>query len=605
MLYSKTRKRSFSNNRHSRRNTNYIPLFVYTILFSLLIWAFFYFISKEQIVSALAEISILKGDVKILLNGNEDLPANWKPTYSKHKFAAGSIVQTVRRLSRISFSIENFHNTGFFIKEKTKLYFTTLEYNMEETKKIVKLKLQKGVLWGYLPREDFESDSGFIFEVETPRIVLQLKKVNKTAIFNIESNTTQDTISIIEGDFIVKIKTLKDPNIASTSSFDKFTLLHDYPLISNQKLIISNQTLSTIATTKMNNVSAIGLSEQFSRSPWHLENLAIFDKQSANEIKESIQVERTIGNLSDFQSDNEITSKKSVTSDLDLLKTFPSPTFVSPKNSDKVVANLPTHLVLIEGQTAPNTKKIIIDNPLSGIYPLTQFQAGDRVWRYLIKKKFASIKSGENTIFVTAVSMDGVQSEPSKLTFFYEGTVENPSIIKPESSITLEKEVSSAFVAPTISSPIPLSEVSKVYQTSSKIVTLTGTIDPKTTKVKVNDYVLKNYTAGSIRWKYIANADMKPSNLKIGENIYTITAFDSQNRTASITTKIIYMPINAVSPESITKTKISVPITVPALPTRNSIDSSLKLSTNPILLDPTETRPAPEKKTGNSLKFSN
>ncbi len=136
-------------------------------------------------------------------------------------------------------------------------------------------------------------------------------------------------------------------------------------------------------------------------------------------------------------------------------------------------------------------------------------------------------------------------------------------------------------------------------------MTLTGTIDPKTTKVNVNDYVLKNYTAGSIRWKYIANADMKPSNLKIGENIYTITAFDSQNRTASITTKIIYMPINAVSPESITKTKISVPITVPALPTRNSIDSSLKLSTNPILLDPTETRPAPEKKTGNSLKFSN
>lgn len=71
---------------------------------------------------------------------------------------------------------------------------------------------------------------------------------------------------------------------------------------------------------------------------------------------------------------------------------------------------------------------------------------------------------------------------------------------------------------------------------------ITGTTPNNTAKVTVNDYQLKKYRSGQMRWSYIASTSA--DTLKEGKNDYTVKAFDKEgNEIGTASTSLNYTPV--------------------------------------------------------------
>lgn len=69
---------------------------------------------------------------------------------------------------------------------------------------------------------------------------------------------------------------------------------------------------------------------------------------------------------------------------------------------------------------------------------------------------------------------------------------------------------------------------------------ISGTVSEDTEKVKVNEYVLNQYTPGSKKFTY--KADVKIGNLKVGDNVFKVYAIDKEGNESKAATITLVLP---------------------------------------------------------------
>jgi flagellar basal body L-ring protein FlgH len=96
-----------------------------------------------------------------------------------------------------------------------------------------------------------------------------------------------------------------------------------------------------------------------------------------------------------------------------------------------------------------------------------------------------------------------------------------------------EKEVKGTFA---ITKPAEATDITTGY------FVITGTSASNTDKIMVNDYQLKKFSRGQMKWSYIASTNA--GTLKEGANEYTVKAFDKDgNEIGSQSTALNYTPV--------------------------------------------------------------
>ena len=97
-------------------------------------------------------------------------------------------------------------------------------------------------------------------------------------------------------------------------------------------------------------------------------------------------------------------------------------------------------------------------------------------------------------------------------------------------------------MAPVVTTPEAIPNGGS-YKTTEGVLTLSGTVDPKTNAVLVNGYKLKKFAPGDTTFTYIASARYGVrSNLKEGENKYEILTLGPDGVQASTTINVTYTP---------------------------------------------------------------
>jgi len=487
--------------RSAGRRKNWLPLLVFCAIIGLFLWAIVHFISillvSHQSNSLSAEIQILKGNAEFTLEENQ----NWTPAYSEQKFFAGDSVRT-KTNTRISLKI-----TGgdiIFLDQNTELKFSQLEQKASNRKNIV-LKLKQGQLWAKISDDNLIKESKSSFEIQTNRLNLHIRGT----IFALSTEPKEDTIRLIRGNVDVDVLDNKE--------------VENVKVGVGQKLTISKDTFNKLK--KGEEVLKI-IDSDFIESEWHIQNLGKFYPQEAAQIRRKIEISAS-------QKIKQSEENKMEASDDRLTP----PEILSPKNEAHIPSD--TEVVKIEGTAPPEATQIVVNG-----FTLTKFQPGDRKWSYFAAKKFGTLVPGENSFSVYAISRDGKKSEAASVIVFYDGeeplqkTPESIPSKKAPSNIDIDK-----FVAPTIIGPAIIANEG-VYETSSDVVTITGTVDPKTNTVKVNGYKLKKFQPGDTEFTYIASSRYgSRSNLKEGNNKYEILALGPDGKSAATVVRIIYTPV--------------------------------------------------------------
>ncbi len=457
--------------------------------------------------SIVAEVEILDGKAEFSLAENE----NWTAAYSGQKFFTEDSIRTGSKSQAV---LEITGGNTIFLDENSEVEFVELEQKSANKKNIL-LKLNKGKLWAKVSDDDFNNDSKSRFEIETPRFVLHVRGT----VFAVSSGSSQDTVRLVRGNVDVDVK--ENDNIVKNLKVGV-----------GQKLIVSNETLKKIKSSM--DVLEI-IDSEFIESEWHIQNLAKFYPQEAAQIRRRIEL-----SAAGEEKKKEETEKKEGEID--------APEILEPADAARISGNVDT--VKIEGTAPPEAAQIVVNG-----FTLTKFQPGDRKWTYFAAKKFGTLLPGENTFSVYAVSRDGKKSNETKVVIFYEGadaaapTESTPAPITPPAPTptappaTPQPTSSPDFKAPAVTKPAILGS-GEIYETSADVVTISGTVDPKTNMVKVNGYQLKKFKAGDTEFTYIASARYGVrSNLKEGENNYEIMAFGPDGKISSTVVKVIYTPV--------------------------------------------------------------
>lgn len=495
MIFHSRRRRSNLGLR--RRKKNYGSFIFFLVIVGFFFWAAFQLIAaffsniKTETVSA--ELQILTGKTELLLPNDEQ----WSLAFSEQKFLAGDRIRTGTN-SRASFTILG--GNTLFLDGNTELEFLELE-KRSSGKKIIRLKLLKGQLWVKVSDDDFSSQKDSRFEVDTERMRVAVQGT----IFNMTSSATQDSVRLIRGNVDVEI-------------FDGENENQNINMGVGQKLVTNGETIEAIK----NNLDVLEIIDsEFINSDWHLKNLEKFFPQEVAQIRRKIEIANPLV--------NPVTSPETEVADPGM----PSPQILSPESGIRIPAS--QNMAKIEGTAPIEAFQIEVNG-----YVLTKFNPGDKKWTYFGAKKFGTLVEGENIYRVVAISREGKKSIPVEVKIFYEG-VSNEATVN-TNVITIETV--NDFSVPVVTRPeIFLSGgVDTVYQTSASVVTIAGTVDPKTNSVEVNGFKLKKFNPGNTRFSYIANATY--GNMKEGENIYTILAFGPDGKTAETQIKVHYSPIN-------------------------------------------------------------
>ena len=504
--YTRTNRRSSYYAR--RRKRNFLPFLLFVGVLALFFWAILQFFSllfsgvRTEIKTA--ELAIEKGRVDFRLS---QTGSPWTPAFSGQTFVEGDKLQTAKNSKGV---LTFLSNSKIFIDQSTTLDIENFEKNVSGKNQAI-FTLNDGQIWGNIQASDFaEKDS--VLTVQTQHLSLHIYGT----IFNLETSDAQTTVRLMRGQ-------------ASAEILENGTIVKTIPMGVGQELVLNSKNLQTIK----NGANALSVIDpRFLQSDWHIQNLEIFDPETAQALKEQV----VANNPPEPEKE---TPKDSANDDseIDAADADPSvtpPLITAPADGDRVQAN-PENSITIKGTAPLEAFQIQVND-----YTLSKFQPGDRKWSYFAATKFDTLKPGENTYSVVTITREGLKSTPTKINLFYEGILEKTTL-PPEETTSIETN-DNQFPSPTVTRPAIFKESpDATYQTSASVVTFAGKVPLGTNGVEVNGFRLRKFQVGDTDFSYIANANY--GNMREGENVYTIVALGPDGKSSQTQIKIVYTPV--------------------------------------------------------------
>lgn len=511
-MISRGRKRRGYWQRRRRKQNLLLPILSAVALVVVLGWGLsktWNALGQGKAQQASAEMKLIQGSTQFALAQSEDWVTN---TNQAAKLISGDKIQTQNNSEA---SLSFLDRSLIFLNENTQISIDKFT-KTENGKNTVELTVHKGQVWAKIDDGDFGKNTGSSFIIHSPNA----KTYIEGTVLDISTTENQDTIRLINGKANVDIFFGEDKKESSNIAVGV-----------GQKLIVNESSIEQMQAGKEIIES---IDPTFQESQWHITHLEQFFPEEAATIKERIQQSKPEVNIP-------ATEEEGAPANID--PSIEAPVIISPENG----ASIPAAQVdlIIEGTAPAEAEFVTVNN-----YTLTKYIPGDRKWSYFAAKKFGTLVPGENTYTVVATTRDGRSSPITVLKVNYEGTNE-PQAATPAAPGTTEATDTSAeiteatiensdFPKPVVTRPATGS-FNDPFQTSSKIITITGTVDPATQSVEVNGFKLRKFLPGNTEFSYIANANY--GNLKEGLNTFTIKAFGPENKISQSEVQIIYTPV--------------------------------------------------------------
>lgn len=502
---------------YRKRRRNWWPWLVFIAVAALFFWAIFQFFlvlfSSVRSESISVELAVENGRAEFLLAEN----TNWNPAFSEQKFLEGDSIKTAKN-SRVA--LRFLDNNQLFLDEETELKIVELtQRSSGETKAI--FSLVSGQLWGQINENNFSLDKDSVLVIQTNR---SHTSVTGTT-FNLSTDNEQDVLSLIDGQ--VSVEVLNGDKKGQTVVVGV-----------GQALVVNAGTADLIARSG-NPISAVN--PQFEESDWYIDNLERQDPERAAAIRERLKPPAPA--IPEVPAEAVSDAGLSFFESLELDSEIAAPEVTTPVQGESIGAGV--DLLPIKGTAPAEAYQIQVND-----YVLQRFEPGDRIWTYIAATEYGTLKPGENTYNVVAITREGKRSTITTLTINYEGSVAAPPAETTAPPADTETEAETSTVPPVSNLPAPVvtrpalfaAAPEATYETSASVVTFAGTVDPATQAVEVNGFRLRKFEPGDTEFSYIANATY--GNMREGENIYTIKAFGPGNQVSQTQIKIFYRPVN-------------------------------------------------------------
>jgi len=181
------------------------------------------------------------------------------------------------------------------------------------------------------------------------------------------------------------------------------------------------------------------------------------------------------------------------------------------------------------GEVDTDAQKVCVShNDSSPAYCLQQFAAGAKTYRYLGGVSYGNVVSGKNKY--TIYAYDALGNTSQKTIYLFKDQEKPSEKIIENTPQQTETSTGAELSKPVITSPDP----SQVLETSEKTITITGTVDPKSQSLFINDKKA-NYESGSTNFEVTLT-------LQEGENLIKVNTSDSQgNKSKTATITVIYL----------------------------------------------------------------
>lgn len=194
------------------------------------------------------------------------------------------------------------------------------------------------------------------------------------------------------------------------------------------------------------------------------------------------------------------------------------------------------------GEVDTDAQKVcVMHNDKEPSYCLKQFKAGDKAYRYLGGVSYGNVVKGQNKYTITAYDTLGNVSQKT-IYLFKDVPKPDTAIEESTSSTSTEPSTPTAELGkPSITSP----DASSVYETSTSPLTISGTVDPKSRTLLINDKK-GSYDAGSPSFQVEVD-------LTLGQNIIKIQTMDANgNKSKSALLTVMFVDKATEEPEATT-----------------------------------------------------
>ncbi|MDP2691054.1 MAG: FecR domain-containing protein [bacterium] len=185
------------------------------------------------------------------------------------------------------------------------------------------------------------------------------------------------------------------------------------------------------------------------------------------------------------------------------------------------------------GEITGEATKVCVSHNDGTPYCLKEFKPGNPTYRYLGGVTYGNVVTGQNKYRIQA--WDELGNESSKTVYLFKDVPKPDAPVRESSSNSAEtttvgtESESSDVSKPVITNPDP----SQTFQTSEQKLTISGTLDPKTNSLLVNDKKA-SYQTGSSTFSVTLD-------LSLGENTIRVQAVDAQgNKSKTALLKVMY-----------------------------------------------------------------
>lgn len=479
----------------SRKGSDYIKPFLVLVVFLAIIFAAWKLLSsifggggdEPVATNEGVQVQVETGAAKIMTSSSTE----WKSIPASVEAIEGEKLQT---LSDGRVSLAFFEGSQARLNDNSTLSLDTL--SQDGSKADVELTLTEGDLWGDLSKTT-ALDS--VFTVETDTFVAKPNAGSKFAV------SAPDSLYVLEGS--VEADVLDGKKVVDTISVGVGQqLVVDATVVSNLSKGLKTDTLFAV-------------DENFKTSEWYQWN----QKKDGVNVDEDNEdtVDPTDEDTKKSDEDDKDTKKDEEDSNGD----GPSiPQITSPAKNDAEFT-LTKVDQFISGTVSKDTEKVKVNE-----YTLNQYVAGSGEFTYKASAAIGNLVVGSNHFTVTAFDKAGNKSDVAEINLILPQKVFDDAGLKDEDK---KDEEASATGGVSITSP----NGGQNLTTTETSFVISGTVPSDTAKVKVNNYQLQAFGAGSTTYKYNANTTV--GTLKAGQkNAYLVEAFDANDKklgSASIT----------------------------------------------------------------------
>lgn len=213
-------------------------------------------------------------------------------------------------------------------------------------------------------------------------------------------------------------------------------------------------------------------------------------------------------NTNEEQEENEEEDEPVVTGEVKIT----SPSDKNEYDSDTMDFN-------VEAKVPSNTAKVVIN----GGYTLQQYNAGDSVAKYYVRKDTGNVQQGKNTYRVTA--FDKNDNKIGEDSIVVNVTVDEQEEEDEEEEENTSEESSNPG---TVSITSPSSNAS--YTSSTGTFDVKASVPSNTDSVTFNGYRLTLYTPGDQTATYFVKPENGNVKIDGSKNVYTVIAYDDENK---------------------------------------------------------------------------